>query len=285
MSLATVSSVADLRTRLSSLRAKGMSVGLIPTMGGLHEGHLSLVDAARASQDFVVASIFVNPLQFGEGEDLDFYPRLAEADAAQLEKRRCDLLFLPEVAEIYPDGFATKLEMTGLTDVLCGATRPGHFSGVLTVVLKLFNIVRPHMAFFGRKDYQQAVVIRRMVRDLDLDLEIRVCPTVRDPDGVALSSRNRYLSAEERAQAPALRGAFLAMDAAFGDGERDAGRLLAIGRDLIGQSGLFRLDYLEVCDPETLASRTGEVRRGDLVALAAYLGNTRLIDNGLLGCE
>jgi pantoate--beta-alanine ligase len=283
MSLAIGTGADELRGLLEPLRAEGRTIGFVPTMGALHEGHLSLVDAARKSTDVVVASIFVNPLQFGEGEDLDCYPRTIEADKLLLEERGTSVLFLPDVADMYPEGYATRVEMSGLTDVLCGASRPGHFSGVLTVVLKLFNLVQPTRAFFGQKDYQQALVIRRMVRDLNLPLAVDVCPIVRESDGLAMSSRNRYLDEEQRSQAAALRKAFLDMDAAWRAGERSHAKLLEIGSETVATSPLFRIEYLEIRDPETLTTRESEVRAGDLVALAAHMGTTRLIDNGLLG--
>jgi pantoate--beta-alanine ligase len=232
-----------------------------------------------------VVSIFVNPLQFGPGEDLERYPKTPEADLRYLDELGADLLFLPAASDIYPPGFSTRVEMTDLTGVLCGASRPGHFSGVLTVVLKLLNMVAPACAFFGRKDYQQALVIRRMCRDLDLPVEIVTCPIVREPDGLALSSRNRYLNPEDRVQALALRAAVLAMDRRFGQGCRDLAGLLAAGRSELAARDRVRPDYLEIRDPQSLAPRAGEARHGDLVAVAAWLGETRLIDNGLFGEE
>ncbi len=282
--LEVVTTVAALRKAVAAHRRAGRTVGFVPTMGALHEGHASLVRLAKGGTDVVVASIFVNPLQFGPNEDLARYPRTPEADQRLLAANGCRLLFLPGVEDMYPDGFATRVELGGLTEVLCGKSRPGHFSGVLTVVLKLLNQVAPEIAYFGRKDFQQALVIRRMARDLDLPVKIEVCPIVREEDGLALSSRNRYLEAAERAQAPALRKAILAMDRAFRGGERDVAALLALGHATLARAPLFRLDYLELRDPETLVLRT-KAEAGDLVAAAAWIGRARLIDNGLLGRE
>lgn len=284
MRLVVANTVSELRDRLLPVRRAGRSIGFVPTMGALHEGHASLIRIARLACDVVVSSIFVNPLQFGPTEDLARYPRTLENDMRLLARDGCDILFAPEASEMYPEGFRTHVDMRGLVDVLCGRSRPTHFGGVLTVVLKLLNQVGPDVAFFGRKDFQQALVIRRMVRDLDVPVRIEVCPIVREPDGLAMSSRNRYLTPEERAEAPVLRQAVLSMERAFRGGERDASRLVARGLDLIGAHPAFRLDYLEIRDPDTLADRR-EARDGDLVAVAAYLGKARLIDNGLLGQE
>lgn len=275
--------VAELRARLASDRDAGRTIGLVPTMGALHAGHASLVSRATATCDTVVTSIFVNPRQFGPSEDLDAYPRTLDEDVAVLADLGCRHVWSPSAEEMYPDGYSTRVEMDGLTDVLCGRSRPTHFGGVLTVVLKLFNQVRPDVAFFGQKDYQQSLVIRRMVRDLDLPLRIEVCPIVRESDGVAMSSRNRYLTAEERAQAPALNAALAAIDEAWRGGEQDPARLSAIGHAVIAEKPLVSVDYLEIRDSETLAVRERTVQAGDLVAVAALIGQARLIDNRLLG--
>lgn len=274
-----------LTARLARLRRTGASIGLVPTMGALHEGHASLVRAAREASDVVVATIFVNPLQFGAGEDLDAYPRTMDADRALLEDIGCDLLFAPRVESLYPDGFVTRVVQTGITEVLCGASRPGHFDGVLTVVMKLLMLTLPTRAYFGRKDFQQALAIRRMVRDLDVPVEIVTCPIVREADGLAMSSRNRYLGPEERHQALALRRAILAMDAAWRGGEHEVARLLAVGMSELDATAGVRTDYLELRDPDDLSAREQTTRAGDLVAVAAQVGPARLIDNGLLGQE
>lgn len=283
MSLDVVTEASALETRLAPARAGGGLIGFVPTMGALHEGHASLVRQARKDCATVVASIFVNPTQFGPGEDFERYPRQAEADARILEDLGCDVLYLPAVEDMYPPGFSTRVEMQGLTEVLCGAHRPGHFSGVLTVVLKLLNRVRPHRAYFGRKDHQQAVVIGRMVRDLDMQAEVVACPIVREPDGLALSSRNAYLAPEERERALALPRALEAVDAAFRGGERAPRTLLATGRRVLEEVPGLETEYLDLRDPEDLSERQEAARPGDLVAAAVHVGGTRLIDNRLLG--
>ena len=285
MSIAVCRTRRELGEALGTRRAAGGRVGFVPTMGALHAGHGALVIACREATDVTVASIFVNPLQFGPGEDLERYPKTPEADLAYLDQLGTDVLFLPAAADMYPQGFGTRVEMSGLTDVLCGASRPGHFSGVLTVVLKLLNLVAPDLAFFGRKDYQQALVIRHMCRDLDLPVRIVTCPTVREVDGLALSSRNRHLDPEDRRQALALRAAVLAMDRRFAERRDDVTGLLAAGRAELAARDRVQVDYLEIRDPQTLAPRTGKARAGDLIAVAASLGATRLIDNGLFGEE
>ena len=271
----------ELRSRLRAERAFGRSIGFVPTMGALHAGHASLVQRAPAATDVAVASIFVNPLQFGPTEDLSRYPRTPEADLELLAAAGAKHLWMPEVATMYPPGSCTSVGMKGLIDVLCGRSRPTHFGGVLTVVLKLLLQVQPDIAFFGRKDYQQALVIRRMVRDLDVPTCIETCPIVRETDGLAMSSRNRYLTAEERAQAPALRAALLVAQSAFLAGERRPAALVREASDRLALAPLFRIDYLEIRDPETLELRDERARPGDLVAIAAHLGKARLTDNPL----
>jgi pantoate--beta-alanine ligase len=251
-------------------------------MGYLHEGHLSLVRECRRRADVTVVSIFVNPLQFGPQEDFRRYPRDPERDAALLEKEGVDFLFLPTQREMYPKGFRTAVEVAGLGDKLCGRSRPGHFRGVATVVLKLFDIVRPDYAFFGQKDAQQVVVLRRMVEDLNVDVKIRALPVVREPDGLAMSSRNVYLSAEERRAAVVLSKSLAEAREMYEQGERDAAR---IGERLVGTIGaepLARLDYAEVVDPGSLEP-ADRIESRALVALAVYFGGTRLIDNIILG--
>ena len=277
--------LSELRARISDLLADGVRVGFVPTMGALHEGHGSLVGHSARHQDVTVASIFVNPTQFGENEDLSAYPRTPEKDIGNLKRWGCDLLWMPIVEEMYRPGFSSSVSMTGLVDVLCGASRPTHFGGVQTVVLKLLNQVRPHVAYFGRKDYQQALIIKRMVRDLDVSTQIEACPIIREADGLAMSSRNRYLTESERVAAPQLRRTLRAMDAVFTSGERDAGELLKVGRQTLAKEPRFTLDYLDIRDPETLANRDTLAEEGDLVAVAAQLGRARLIDNLLLGIE
>ena len=273
----TVRTVAEVR---SEVAGEGF-VGLIPTMGFLHEGHLSLIRRARSECDLVVVSLFVNPKQFAEGEDLDAYPRDEARDAALAEECGADILFAPSHEEVYPDGFDTTVEVAGLTDVLCGAARPGHFAGVTTVVTKLFNMVRPDVAYFGQKDAQQALVIRKLVRDLDMPVRVEVCPTVREPDGLALSSRNAYLSDEERARALGLSRALRTAEAAVARGERDADTVLAAARAELAAAGV-EPEYLELRSAQDL-SPVDRVNGSTLLAVAARVGRARLIDNTILG--
>jgi len=255
--------------------------GFVPTMGYLHEGHLSLVRRARAENDHVAVSIFVNPTQFGPHEDYNRYPRDLERDLRLLEPLGVDLVFAPSVEEMYPPGFQTWVIVEEVSRPLEGAARPGHFRGVATVVTKLFNIVQPDRAYFGQKDAQQAVVIRRMVQDLNIPVEIVVCPTVREPDGLAMSSRNTYLNPEERRAATVLFRALQATKARYEQGERDAERLREAMREVIQAEPLARLDYVSVADPETL-QELDRVEDRALLSLAVYIGKTRLIDNILL---
>jgi pantoate--beta-alanine ligase len=262
-------------------RAEARPVGFVPTMGALHEGHMSLVRAAMAECQPVIASIFVNPAQFGPGEDLQKYPRTFESDRSRLEEAGVGYLFAPEAGEMYPQGFHTWVNVEGLSDRLEGRVRPGHFRGVTTVVLKLLEIVQPQKAFFGRKDAQQARLIQQMTRDLHLDSEIIVCPIVREPDGLAMSSRNAYLSPDERRAATVLHRALDAARVAIERGERDALRLTATMREIIGREPLAQLDYVELVDADTLEPVT-RLRRTCLALLAARFGATRLIDNLLI---
>lgn len=256
-------------------------LGLVPTMGALHEGHLSLIRAARARCAVTAVSIFVNPTQFGPNEDFKSYPRDFERDRKLLEAERVDLLFAPEVEEMYPKGAATWVEVEGMSGKLCGRSRPGHFRGVTTVVSKLFHIVEPDIAYFGQKDAAQVAIIRRMVRDLDLPVEIAVCPIVREGDGLAMSSRNAYLTPEQRKQALALYRALTRIQTLADGGESDPQKLIAAGKSVIAEEAAVRLDYLEIVDQESLAPLP-EISSGALVAIAAFLGKTRLIDNIVL---
>jgi pantoate--beta-alanine ligase len=255
-------------------------IGLVPTMGFFHEGHLSLIRRARGECDVVVVSLFVNPKQFSEGEDLDAYPRDEARDAALAEECGADILFAPPPEEVYPDGFATTVEVAGLTDALCGEARPGHFAGVTTVVTKLFNMVGPDVAYFGQKDAQQAIVIRKLVRDLDIPVRIEVCPTVRDPDGLALSSRNAYLSDVERERALGLSRALRAAEAAVAGGTVAADDVLAVAREQLQQAGI-EPEYLELRSAQDLAP-VERVNGSTLLAVAAQVGRARLIDNTIL---
>lgn len=275
----TVKTVRELRAAVARARSEGKRVGLVPTMGNLHSGHAALVVKAAQRADFVVASIFVNPLQFGPTEDLATYPRTLPADQETLLQAGCHLLFAPSVEEMYPHGMEdqTLVSVPHLSEGLCGASRPGHFDGVATVVSKLFNMVQPDLAIFGQKDFQQLAVIRALVRDLNMPIQIIGEPTVRAADGLALSSRNGYLSEEQRAAAPALYRVIKHIAEAIHIGERDLNLLLANGVDQLKAAG-FRLDYLEIRNATTLRPTTAEDH--DLVILAAaYMGSTRLIDN------
>lgn len=253
-------------------------VGLVPTMGFLHEGHLALARRARAECALVLLSIFVNPTQFGPGEDLERYPRDLDRDLALAADVGVDAVFHPEPSEMYAPDHATWVDVEGMTEHLCGASRPGHFRGVCTVVTKLFGVCRPDRGYFGQKDAQQAFVIRRMTRDLDLGVEVVVCPTVREPDGLAMSSRNVHLSPEERAQAPVLRRALIEAESAVRAGAADAGALTAAIRSRLAEAPLARVDYVEVVSTEDLRP-VAEIRGEVLVAAAVWFGAVRLIDN------
>ncbi len=266
------------RAAVAAARAQGLSIGLVPTMGALHEGHASLFRAARCQQGFVVASIFVNPTQFGPAEDLSRYPRPLARDLEVCQGEGVDLVFHPAPATMYPPGYSTYVTVEGLQDVLCGRSRPGHFRGVATVVLKLFNIVQPDVAYFGQKDAQQARLLQQMVRDLHVPVRLEVCAIVRDRDGLALSSRNQYLDAEQRPHATVLCRALEQIRRRIGEGERDAAVLLQLATDLIAATPGAGLDYAAAVDYETLQPLTS-LRGRVLVALAVFFGTTRLIDN------
>jgi pantoate--beta-alanine ligase len=273
--------VHEMRAACRAVRKSGRSLALVPTMGALHTGHIALVRAARAHCDVVAASIFVNPTQFGPKEDFSKYPRTFEKDCALLEAEGVALVFAPQPDEMYPKGASTFVEVEGVGDRLDGRSRPGHFRGVATVVAKLFHIVGPDKAFFGQKDAAQVAVLRTMVRDLNFDLDLVVCPTVREPDGLALSSRNRYLSAEERGRALVLSRALNVIAATYRAGQKDVARLLESGRIVLASEPDLRIDYLEMVNADTLLPLT-EAVPGALVAVAVYVGATRLIDNTLL---
>lgn len=273
--------IAEARAAVAGLRAEGRTVGLVPTMGALHAGHLSLVRASRTACDATVATIFVNPTQFAPGEDFTKYPRTFDADCALLEAEGVDVVFAPEAAEMYPPGATTVVEVEGISDRLDGASRPGHFRGVATVVSKLFHIVGPDKAFFGQKDAAQVAVLRRMVRDLNFPVEMVVCPIVREPDGLAMSSRNRYLSAEDRRQALVLSRALRRVEARAAAGETNSEALIEAGLAAMAEEPEVGLDYFRVVNPETLED-VPDVTHGALVAVAAQVGPARLIDNLLL---
>jgi len=273
--------INSLRAESRAARVAGKRIGFVPTMGALHDGHLSLIRAAKSRCDLVVASIFVNPTQFGPNEDLAKYPRTFERDCQLLEKENADLLFAPTVEEMYPQDAVTWVTVEGLSEKLDGKSRPGHFRGVTTVVAKLFHIVEPDIAFFGQKDAAQVAIIRRMVRDMKFPVEIVACPIVREPDGLAMSSRNAYLDSSQRKAALVLSRALWEVERKYKPGERDTNTLIERGKQLIAKEPAARLDYLELVNADTL-DPVAQATPGTMVAVAAYVGNTRLIDNLLL---
>ncbi|MFH1214702.1 MAG: pantoate--beta-alanine ligase [Candidatus Neomarinimicrobiota bacterium] len=270
--------IEDLRKELGVFRRKGQRIGLVPTMGYLHAGHLSLVDVAKDNADVIVMSIFVNPTQFGPNEDLARYPRDFARDERLARECGVDFIFYPEVPEMYPEPFFTYIVNEQMAQVLCGVSRPIHFRGVTTIVAKLFNIVQPDVAVFGQKDAQQAIIIRQMVADLNFPIRIIVAPTVRESDGLALSSRNVYLSPEERRQAPVIYSALTKARAAVRDGMNSATEIKELIRSTIATASLARIDYIEIVDDRTLTS-VEIIQPGTFVAVAVYYGQTRLIDN------
>jgi pantoate--beta-alanine ligase len=277
----TIHTVAWMKQIGSSARLRERVLGFVPTMGALHEGHLSLIREAKKRCSPVVVSIFVNPTQFGPSEDFQKYPRQMEKDQAVVEEAGVDYVFAPSTEEIYPKNFRSSVTVEGLSEKLEGRLRPGHFRGVATVVLKLFQIVQPRVAFFGRKDAQQARIIQQMVRDFDLNMEIAVCPIAREPDGLAISSRNVYLDTDERESATALYRSLDALRSEVQRGERDAARLLATVRNAILGEPSIRLDYAELVDADTLEPLPS-LRKSCYVLLAAFVGKTRLLDNALI---
>jgi pantoate--beta-alanine ligase len=274
-------SIDEMRSASRAARQSGRRLGLVPTMGALHEGHLSLVRAARSSADIVAASIFVNPTQFGPNEDLAKYPRSFERDRDLLQSEGVELLFAPSVEEMYPAGAVTWVTVEELSNKLDGRSRPGHFRGVTTVVSKLFHIVEPDVAFFGQKDAAQVAIIRRMVRDLNLPVHITVCPIVREPDGLAMSSRNAYLDPEQRKEALVLQRSLLVVQQLIEQGQSSASNLIVAGRQEFAHKPSVRLDYFEIVNPDTLDPIQAIEDRA-LIAVAAYVGSTRLIDNLLI---
>jgi pantoate--beta-alanine ligase len=270
-----------MRARAEDLRRDGRRIAVVPTMGALHEGHLALLRAARARADIVILTIFVNPTQFGPKEDLSKYPRDEAGDLAKARTCGIDLAFCPDASAMYPAGAQTFVEARELQKPLCGASRPGHFAGVATIVTKLFHITKPHLAVFGEKDYQQLAILRRMTRDLDFGIEIASVPIVREADGLAMSSRNAYLSTEQRTAALALSQGLAAAEAAFKAGERDAAKLVAAARGPLEASSLVRIDYVELRDADELTDLT-TVSKRPVLAIAAFVGTTRLIDNRVL---
>lgn len=263
------------------LRKEGKTIGFVPTMGYLHDGHMSLVRAARQHTDVVVISIFVNPAQFGPGEDLEKYPKDIKRDEEMAGLAGADILFCPSVAEMYPEGYATYINVERLTETLCARSRPGHFRGVATVVAKLFGIIKPDIAYFGQKDAQQASVIKKMVEDLNIDLDIKVQPIVREKDGIAMSSRNVYLSEAERKEAVCLKEALDKAERDIKSGERDPGKIMKSMKELIASKATAKIDYIEMVDLKNMrpiAPLSGEI----LIAMAVFIGKTRLIDNAIV---
>jgi len=279
-----IETVEEMQVLSESIRMAGHTVGLVPTMGFFHEGHLELMRVARRYSDTIVVSLFVNPTQFGEGEDLTAYPRDLDGDLAKARDVGVDCVFVPSAEDMYPEGYQTEVRVRHLTRHLCGLSRPGHFDGVTTVVAKLFHMVKPHLAVFGQKDYQQLAVISRMVRDLNMDIEIIGVPTVREPDGLAMSSRNSYLSVEERESALSLsRSLTLARDM-MTQGERNAATLREAVEKEIQSRPFTRIDYVRLCDPNTL-EELETIENEALLALAVQVGKARLIDNCILRSE
>jgi pantoate--beta-alanine ligase len=278
MTMELIDKTDAMQKRCEEIRRSGKTIALVPTMGFLHDGHLELMREGNWLADILVLSIFVNPAQFGPAEDYQTYPRDMEGDLQKAEEVGVDIVYAPSVEEIYPEGYQTKVVVEDVTKHLCGLSRPGHFDGVATVVAKLFNIVKPHIAIFGKKDFQQLTVIRRMARDLNMDIEIIGIPTVREPDGLAMSSRNKYLSAEERGSALCLKKSIdMALELVKG-GERDAERLKASVRETILKYPFTSIEYVNICDPLSL-EEIGTIREKALLAIAVRVGKTRLIDN------
>ena len=274
----TIHSISEIRAYIESWKKEGLSIGFVPTMGYLHEGHKSLIEKAREQNHKVVVSIFVNPTQFGPNEDFESYPRDLQKDEQLCCDAGADLIFAPEASEMYFNDATTYISVQGLTDSLCGEKRPGHFNGVCTVVSKLFNIVSPHRTYFGEKDAQQLAVIKRMVRDLNINVEIIGCPIVREPDGLAKSSRNSYLLPTERAAAIILSKSLKAAKTAIENGERSGEKVKAIIREIITSEPLASIDYIELVDSNSIKS-VEHIENSVLVAIAVYIGKTRLIDN------
>jgi len=275
-----VKNVSILAKAVSRLKRNGSRIGFVPTMGYLHEGHISLARRARKENEIVIVSIFVNPAQFGPNEDLQKYPRDLKKDL-RLLRGLCDIVFIPSVKEMYPGSSCTFVEVRGTSDILCGSTRKGHFEGVTTVVSKLFNIVRPDRAYFGRKDAQQAVIIKKMVRDLNFPVKVSVMPIVREKDGLAMSSRNVYFSAQERGDAVVLFQALRSAQQLVKHGTKDSAKIKGILADFIGRTASARIDYIEIVEPDTL-ELIRVIKKQALLLLAVYIGKTRLIDNMML---
>ena len=273
-----ITSIDEMKEIVKDLKVEGLSIGFVPTMGYLHEGHISLMECSKKDNDITVVSVFVNPIQFGKNEDYYKYPRDIDRDLEICSKVGVNYLFNPSQREMYPEGYSTYVVVEGITEVLCGAYREGHFKGVATVVNKLFNIVKPDRAYFGKKDYQQLKVIQRMVKDLNMDVEVIGCPLIREKDGLALSSRNKYLSPEERKSALSISKALFEAKKRFEEGETNSEVLKKLIRDIISSYPNTKIQYVEIVDGETLKFKE-KAEKGDVIAIAVYVGDTRLIDN------
>ena len=276
-----ITSITDIKNKIRTLKENQLTIGFVPTMGALHEGHMSLVRQARKENDRVVASIFVNPLQFGENEDFRQYPRVFDKDCELLSNEGVDIVFSPAQEEMYPNGFCTLVIPEHLEDKLCGKSRPGHFRGVAVVVLKLFNLIKPDIAYFGQKDFQQTVVIKRIVSDLNLDVNIKILPTIRDKEGLALSSRNAYLGETEKKDALCLYKSLVKAQSMANAGITNTGEILLEMGKIVNSCKTAKIEYISVVNPETL-ELVPKVRSGDVAALAVRIGKTRLIDNIIL---
>ena len=276
-----ITKINEMQTRVLSVRDRKKSIGFVPTMGALHDGHISLIRSAREENDELVVSIYLNPTQFDNSDDFDKYPRQLNKDIEIIRKENADVIFTPCTEEMYPDGFCTHVTQDKLTDALCGGGRPGHFNGVTTIVTKLFNIIDPDRAYFGQKDYQQSAIIKRLVADMNMDVDIRVCPTVREEDGLALSSRNKRLSLEDRKDALCIHGSLQKAGAMFASNVRDAKDIVEEMTSVIKKTKQARIDYISIVNVDTLEDLSFINGRA-LAAVAVWLGNTRLIDNIIL---
>ena len=276
-----ITKINEMQTRVLSVRDRKKSIGFVPTMGALHDGHISLIRSAREENDEIVVSIYLNPTQFDNSDDFDKYPRQLNKDIEIIRKENADVIFTPCTEEMYPDGFCTHVTQDKLTDALCGGVRPGHFNGVTTIVTKLFNIIDPDRAYFGQKDYQQSAIIKRLVADMNMDVDIRVCPTVREEDGLALSSRNKRLSLEDRKDALCIHGSLQKAGAMFASNVRDAKDIVEEMTSVIKKTKQARIDYISIVNVDTLEDLSFINGRA-LAAVAVWIGNTRLIDNTIL---
>jgi pantoate--beta-alanine ligase len=281
MAMKVIKKIDEMRSAVSDIKSRGMSIGFVPTMGYLHEGHLSLVRESLRKADVTVVSIFVNPAQFGPREDFKEYPRDLNRDSEVLEREGVDYLFVPESDEIYPQGHKAFVEVYDLQDKLCGRSRPGHFRGVCTIALKLFNIINPDISFFGQKDAQQVIILKRMVKELHLEVIIEVLPIIREEDGLALSSRNKYLTQEERKAALVLSKSLKVAQSMMEKGQRDSAAIIKEMKEIIGREPLAKIDYVEIVDVDKL-NPVAEIEKEALVAMAIFIGKVRLIDNTIL---